>query len=73
MTAAQAAKALEDLGKTDWHVKLALDRFAPEPMWRVWLSWRRGPEPHKEESTRVPDLKGAAEWCTKTIEAWDYE
>jgi hypothetical protein len=73
MRAADAPKAIEELKAAGWYIKVATATLGPDPGWKVWLSWRQGPPPHKEESHRCATLVEAAEWCVATAAAWIYE
>ncbi len=65
--------ALDALINSGWYIKLVSDLDSrPEPCWRVWLSWRKGKMPHKEESTRVNSLEEAETWFTETAQQWDF-
>uniref|UniRef100_A0A6M3XY81 Uncharacterized protein n=1 Tax=viral metagenome TaxID=1070528 RepID=A0A6M3XY81_9ZZZZ len=64
---------IEELVLKGWHVKLLSDHTQPEPCWRCWLSWRKGPLPHKEESCRQPTLDAALTWCETTAKEWKWE
>ena len=64
---------IEALRGHGWFVKLATASLGPNTGWKVWLSWRQGEPPHKEESKRCATLIEAAEWLVRTAGSWDYE
>ena len=63
---------INKLVEKGWHIKMMTDYTQPEPCWRVWLSWRKGQMPHKEESGRVVSLEQAAMWLETTAAAWHH-
>ena len=53
---------MEQLAEKGWHIKVMTDHSGPEMAWRAWVSWRRGAQPHKEESTKQSDLAAIESW-----------
>ena len=70
MTLAQVLDQLVDDG---WYLKVTPAMLGPKKCWRVWLSWRQGDPPHKEESKRLDTLDEVATWLTNTAEGWSFE
>lgn len=58
---------LSQLKDAGWHVKIMTD---PEGGWRCWLSWRKGPPPHREESFRAAGIKEAEKTFTDLANGW---
>jgi len=72
VTTKQAA-ALQALSVKGWFIKIRTYHNGSQPQWQCWLSWRGGPEPHKEESHLADSLGDAAVWFTETAKDWYYE
>ena len=64
---------MEQLAEKGWHIKVMTDHSGPEMAWRAWVSWRRGAQPHKEESTKQSDLAAIAAWVQSTVAGWVFE
>lgn len=67
------AEILDQLLEDQWFVKISSAQKGPDPVWRVWLSWRQGPPPHKEESKRLDTLEDVATWLYNTMNNWRFD
>jgi len=66
-------KILNQLHADGWYLKLAPGQKGPEKCWRVWLAWRQGDLPHKEESARLGNLTDVATWLENTADQWRFD